>query len=123
MTGRDLDLSQLTTELTDFLALPADLDLPALHSLSCRRTLHTGWQVRAFVHFRTDAEAYAAVETWARYAGGSVEVSEPFASPFQPSGMQRKVSTNVVVAEVSIEVTGAVDGLFEVPKPAQAVSV
>lgn len=113
---RELSLSQLTTELTDFLGLPADLDLPPLHSIDCKRNIHTGWQVRAHLNYRGDAQAYEAVAAWARYAGGEVTIGKPYVGSIQPSGLQRTVSTQIVVAEVPIELVACVDGLFVAPQ-------
>lgn len=119
---RELTLSTLAAELSDFLGLPEDLDLPALYSIDLKRTQHSGWSVRAFVAGRTDAESYAAVEAWARYAGGTVTVGRPYVAGNQPSGMQRTVSTRILVAEVPIEVAGAIDALFAVPQREQVGS-
>lgn len=112
---RELTLSQLTMELTDFLGLPEDLDLPRVQSVSCQRTHKTGWSVTAFVTAPTDAERYEAMTTWAKLSGGAVEVSAPYAARHQPSGMQRTLTVRIVVAQVPITLEAGVDGLFTAP--------
>jgi len=122
MTARELSLSQLTTELTDFLGLPAELDLPPLYSVSVRRTPDTGWKVKAFLAAHDDQVTWARMQQWAVYTGGTVEVDErSYPASHQPSGMQRSLRLIVVVAEVPVEIVSGVDALFEIPA-AQAVA-
>lgn len=121
---RELNLSQLTTELTDFLGLPADLDLPPINSITCKRTADTPWKIEAWISAATDDETYARMAEWARYTGGVVQVDgKPYAASHQPSGMQRTLMLTVVVAEVPIELKAGVDGLFVLPQPVEAVSL
>lgn len=119
---RKLTMSQLTTELTDFLGLAEDLDLPPVHSIQCKRTHKTGWSVTAWVAGAGDSDAYEAMAAWAALAGGSVDVGRPYAAPSQPSGMQRTLTVRIVVAEVPIELNSAVDGLFTVAETTEAVA-
>lgn len=120
---RELNLSQLTTELTDFLGLPEDIDLPPLHTITCKRTRKTAWSVTAWVDGRTDEQRWEAMTAWARFAGGEVTFGRPYASGHQPSGMQRTLTLTVVVAEVPIVLESAVDALFQAPQAAEAVTV
>ena len=120
---RELNLSQLTTELTDFLGLPAELDLPPVTSVQCKRTEDTPWQVQAWVSGRDDVETYAHMLAWARYTGGDVVAEpKPYVSPSQPSGMQRTLRLTVVVDELPIELRAGVDALFVVPQNAEMVA-
>jgi len=115
--SRDLSLSQLTTELTDFLGLPADMDLPPVSRVSCERGIGGGWKAEARVAGATDADKVEALSAWASLAGGAVEASGPYPSQTQPSGAQRTLSVRIVVAQVPIELYACVDGLFAVPQP------
>lgn len=117
--SRELNLSQLTAELTDFLGLPADLDLPPVRSVSCERTQKTGWSVKAFVTAPDDAQRYEAMTIWASLSGGEVQVSTPYAARHQPSGMQRTLTVRIVIAQVPITLEAGVDGLFTVPADAE----
>jgi len=120
---RELNLAQLTTELTDFLGLPADLDLPPINSITCKRTHDTGWKVQGWINADTDEETYARMTAWARYTGGVVQADgKPYAAGHQSSGMQRTIKLTVVVAEVPIELRAGVDALFAMPA-AEAVTV
>lgn len=120
--SRELDMSRLTTELTDFLDLPEALDLPAVQSVQCKRAAHGTWQVRAFLTATSDDARYRAMSQWAAFAGGSVEISEPYPATHQPSRTQRTLTLRIVVAEVPIELTACVDGLFTAPTSVQAVA-
>lgn len=123
--SRELNLSQLTTELTDFLGLPADLDLPLVRKVACERTDHDAeWTVEATLEHPFDSDAaWAAISAWAAYTGGTVELGNPYPSSAKcwPSETQRTASLAVVVAGVAIQVKAYVDGEFVAPQP-QAVA-
>ena len=121
--SRELTLSQLTTELTDFLGLPQDLDLPPIRSVECRRTADGDWSVRAVLAAHGQ-DAHEAIGAWAAYTGGTVQESSPYATTAYGSGLQRTLSLRVVVAEVPIELCTFVDGLYVlVVPPAEGVAV
>jgi hypothetical protein len=121
--NRELAMSRLTTELTDFLDLPAHLDLPPVRSIECKRTHDTGWTVEAWVGGDSDAVRYEAMLAWARLAGGTVEFSKPYPAGHQPSGIQRTLTVRIVIAQVPIKLVAGVDGLFAVPQAAEAVAL
>lgn len=116
MTPREISMEQLTTEMTDFLGLPQDLDLPPLHSIECRRTATSGWSVRAHLAYRGSGQgAVDAIAAWAAYTGGRVETGLPYLSPTQPSGMQRTLSLRVVIAQIPVELYACVDAFWQAP--------
>lgn len=116
--SRELSLSQLTTELTDFLGLPADLDLPPLRTVSCKRSHNDdNWSVEASVAGNSDTQRYEAIRAWAAFAGGTVQIGSPYAASHQPCGMQRTLTVRIVVAEVPIVLLAGVDAMFTVPLP------
>jgi hypothetical protein len=121
---RELSLSQLTTELTDFLGLPADLDLPRVREVSCTRTVAGDWRVEAHLdeRERSDPERYEAAAAWASLSGGVVEVSEPYPSAYKPSGKQRSLVVRIAVAGVPVKIYGYVDSLFTAPQPKAVAS-
>lgn len=114
--SREITMSQLTTELTDFLDLPEALDLPPIQSVQCKRTVHGPWRVCAYLTAADDDARYRAIAQWAAFAGGTVEVGDPYVATQQPSKMQRTLTVRIVVAEVPIELNAAVDGLFTAPE-------
>lgn len=125
--SRELALSQLTTELRDFLDLPETLDLPRLDRVAC--TFDTSdsapqWACEARIEFPHDQSAagYRALAQWARYAGGTIEASGPYAGSTWPSGVQRTLSLQVAVAGVRVKLYANVDGTFELPEQAAAAN-
>ncbi|HEV2342995.1 MAG TPA: hypothetical protein VGS97_02775 [Actinocrinis sp.] len=118
--SRELALSQLTTELTDFLGLPANLGLPPVRKVSCERADNTQWLAEATLDTDFDsAKAWEAIGAWAAYSGGQVELGDAYPSSAQcwPSGTQRTARLTVVVAGVKVCVKAYLDGSFPAPMP------
>ena len=116
-TLADAPLSTLTDNLSDFLGLPRDLDLPELASVSLlRRRDDSGWQVNAQLgNCADDLTSYEQIRAWAATGSGKVEFG-----PINRGGIHGtwcKVSTVVSFVGVRVEVWAHVAGHFEPPQP------
>jgi hypothetical protein len=107
----------LMPQLRDILHLPEDLDLPKLYRVTMTAyDDEPGWRVSAMLSGtnKTDLELWDGLRAWA--LGAMPDLSKPSASSHTQSGMYRKASVSVSVADVSVEICAHLDGLF-VPPP------
>lgn len=117
----DRALVDLMPQLRDVLHLPEDLDLPRLARISCTAYQdEPGWSVQAMLSHtgKTDLELWDGLRAWV--SGAVPRLGAPAPSSLQPSGMYRKASVTITVAEVSVEIWAAVDAMFQVPGDAPA---
>lgn len=111
----------LMPQLRDILGLPAELDLPRLVRIEfAAYDTAPGWTVTAQLPTMTDEAEWDALLAWSR--GAEPVLSEPQVAAYMPSGMYRKASVTVVVADVSVTIWTHVDGEF-VPPVAEPVRV
>lgn len=104
----------LMPQLRDILGLAADLDLPRLYRITMTAYDNDpGWSINAMLSgtgTRPDLELWEGLRAWA--PGVMPELAEPKPSSLKPSGMSRKASVAVVVAEVSVLIWTIVDSRF-----------
>jgi hypothetical protein len=106
-------LSDLLPQLTDLLALPRDIDLPALYSVECHRVdLDPGWTIRGHLFQDGDDRVWANLSAWAYNAVGQIELGEEYGSE---ADRVRKASVTVVVGDISVEIWAAVSAAFIPP--------
>lgn len=113
MTGPGI-LDDLTTQLTDFMGLPADLDLPKLcHVQLERKDSEPGWTARAQLDRYYGQPVWEALRAWHAATGAPVEVGDPVShgslTPW------RTVSVTVRVAALAVRVWGHVDAADPIP--------
>jgi len=117
MTGPGL-LDDLTTQLTDFLGLPADLDLPKLWHVKLERTYdQPGWTVEAQLTRYHGPSVWDAVHDWHVATGGTVTVGEP--SNYKSTKPWRTVAVTVSHVGLEVRVWGHVDASDPIPDWAQ----
>jgi hypothetical protein len=112
MTGPGV-LDDLTTQLTDFLGLPADLDLPPLcHVQLERKQSEADWSARAQLARFYGQPAWEALHAWQAATGGTVDVSKPYTSGGKPF---RTISIIVSVAGLEVRVWAHADADDPIP--------
>ena len=100
------ELPWLTATLRDFLFLPEDLDLPALHAVTLTADRNSrDWTARAQLAAagHSAQEIYKRLTQWAAGTGARVQLGERYADRTKPSGFYR--SAYVEISHVGIAVT------------------
>ena len=117
----------LMPQLRDILQLPEDLDLPRLSNIKMTAYQDDpGWTVKAMLWLgqslshQDDLARWEALQAWA--PGVVPALSEPSVSSLTPSGLYRKASVTITVAEVSVEIWTHVDATFAPPQDAEVAS-
>lgn len=114
MTGPGL-LDDLTTQLTDFMALPADLDLPPLCAVRLYRSrMDTAWDADAQLDPALKGDdVFAAMHDWAVATGGALTLSKPHYSAGDPF---RTIEVTVSHAGLAVRVWAHVDADAQIPE-------
>lgn len=117
MTGPGI-LDDLTTQLTDFLGLPGDLDLPKLCHVKLQRgTQQPGWSAEAQFDRWYGPSVWECGRAWALATGSTVQIGEPHTSG--GGRPWRGVSVLVSVAGLEVKVWGHVPADDPFPEWAQ----